>query len=332
MKKIDGHAHIFDHIGSMGKAGELRPLGNGNCRWATGEEFRIIPEGYGDKEFLGETLLRVMDENGIEKAVLLQGVLYGLQNEYAMEVAAKYPDRFKAAVMLDPFCRCAQQILDRFIGELGAKVFKFEVSVGGGLSGYHADFSLDGPVMMPLYEKIAQVEDATLVLDIGSPSMSSCQPEAVARLAERFPDLNVVVCHLLAPSPSDRHNLECALPYLAHDNVWVDLSALPWNVAPEAYPYPTALVHRAGQARARHQEDRLGHRRALRHDQVRLRRPLHLHHAVRRVHPGGARGRVLQQRGRGVLPLGRSCDGGYLRRASGPSSARVVCAPASSNM
>lgn len=243
MKKIDGHAHIFDHIGSMGKAGELRPLGNGNCRWATGEEFRIIPEGYGDKEFLGETLLRVMDENGIEKAILLQGVLYGLQNEYAMEVAAKYPDRFKAAVMLDPFCRCAQQILDRFIGELGAKVFKFEVSVGGGLSGYHADFSLDGPVMMPLYEKIAQVEDATLVLDIGSPSMSSCQPEAVARLAERFPDLNIVVCHLLAPSPSDRHNLECALPYLAHDNVWVDLSALPWNVAPEAYPYPTALEY-----------------------------------------------------------------------------------------
>ena len=23
-------------------------------------------------------------------------------------------------------------------------------------------------------------------------------------------------------------------------NVWVDLSALPWNVSPEAYPYPTA--------------------------------------------------------------------------------------------
>ena len=47
MKKIDAHAHVFDHIGSMGKAGELRPLGNGNCRWATGEEFRIIPEGKG---------------------------------------------------------------------------------------------------------------------------------------------------------------------------------------------------------------------------------------------------------------------------------------------
>ena len=96
MKKIDAHAHVFDHIGSMGKAGELRPLGNGNCRWATGEEFRIIPEGKGDKEYLVETFMDVMDENDVEKAILLQGVLYGLQNEYAMECAEKYPDRFNA--------------------------------------------------------------------------------------------------------------------------------------------------------------------------------------------------------------------------------------------
>lgn len=110
MKKIDAHAHVFDRIGSMGKAGELRPLGNGNCRWATGEEFRIIPEGKGDKEYLVETFMDVMDENDVEKAILLQGVLYGLQNEYAMECAEKYPDRFKAAVMLDPFCRHAHPV------------------------------------------------------------------------------------------------------------------------------------------------------------------------------------------------------------------------------
>lgn len=39
MNIIDAHAHIFDHIGSMGKAGELRPLGNGNCRWQQGRNF-----------------------------------------------------------------------------------------------------------------------------------------------------------------------------------------------------------------------------------------------------------------------------------------------------
>lgn len=93
------------------------------------------------------------------------------------------------------------------------------------------------------YEKIAAVPEAALTLDIGSPSMSSCQPEAIDRLAERFPNLHIVVCHLLAPTRDDGHHLACALPYLAHDNVWIDLSALPWNTAPDPYPFPTALSY-----------------------------------------------------------------------------------------
>ena len=94
MKKIDAHAHIFERIASFGKCGELRPIGNGVCRWANGDEMAIIPKGYGDKEFMAETLLKIMDEEDVEKAILLQGSLYGFQNEYAMETAEKYPDRF----------------------------------------------------------------------------------------------------------------------------------------------------------------------------------------------------------------------------------------------
>ena len=92
MKKIDAHAHIFERIASFGKCGELRPIGNGVCRWANGDEMAIIPKGYGDKEFMAETLLKIMDEEDVEKAILLQGSLYGFQNEYAMETAEKYPE------------------------------------------------------------------------------------------------------------------------------------------------------------------------------------------------------------------------------------------------
>lgn len=44
MKKIDAHAHIFERIASFGKCGELRPIGNGVCRWANGDEMAIIPK------------------------------------------------------------------------------------------------------------------------------------------------------------------------------------------------------------------------------------------------------------------------------------------------
>ena len=73
--------------------------------------------------------------------------------------------------------------------------------------------------------------------------MASCQPEAVYRIAKKYKNLNIVICHLLAPTLEDGDYLEKALLLLKHDNVWIDLSALPWNVAPEKYPFPTALEY-----------------------------------------------------------------------------------------
>lgn len=241
MKKIDAHAHIFERISSYTPSGELRPIGNGVCRWPTGEEMAIIPKGYGETSFLAESLLKIMDAEDIEKAILLQGSLYGFQNEYAIETAQKYPDRFKAAVTLDPFCKNADKILDHLIDHCRAKIVKFELSIGAGLMGYHHNFILDDEVMDKIYHRMSQEENMTLVLDIGSPKMFSCQPEAVERIAKKYPNLHIVICHLLAPHLDDEELVIKALPYLAKENIWVDLSALPWNVAPESYPYPTAL-------------------------------------------------------------------------------------------
>lgn len=243
MKKIDAHAHIFERISSFGKCGELRPIGNGVCRWANGEEMAIIPKGFGDKEFMAETLLKIMDTEEVERAILLQGSLYGFQNEYAIETALTYPERFKAAVTVDPHCKEADSILEHFIKDLHAKIFKFEISVGGGMMGYHSNFIIDDVMMTRMYDRIAKEGQTTLVLDIGSPSMASCQPEAVARISKRYPNLHIIICHLLAPGKNDGILLKKALPYLANENMWVDLSALPWNVAPEQYPYPTALEY-----------------------------------------------------------------------------------------
>ncbi|MDR0880014.1 MAG: amidohydrolase [Clostridioides sp.] len=241
MKIIDAHAHIFEHITGLGRAGEFRAIGNGVGKWADGSTMQVVPEGYGDKEFLVESLLKILDDNNVEKAILLQGILYGFQNEYIHEVAKEHSDRFKAAVTLDPFCKDALKILEHFIVDFDSKIFKFEISIGGGMMGYHDDFIIDSEVMDRLYRRINEVENATLVLDIGSPSMASCQIEAVARIAKKYPDLNIVICHLLAPHKEDEEALKIALPYLKATNVWIDLSALPWNTAPEDYPFPVSL-------------------------------------------------------------------------------------------
>lgn len=240
MKIIDAHTHVFESLSGFGAKGELRSLGGGRARWANGEEIQMIPPGMGDREFTPETLLSLMDENGVEKAILLQGSFYGFQNEYTYEAAQKYPDRLVACATLDPFCKQADRLLNRFLVEWDIPIVKFETSSGGGLMGYHNDFAIDGEVFSSIFQAVAKA-GATLVLDIGSPGMASFQPEAVANVARKYPELKIVVCHLLAPRLGDEKALVQGLQQLALPNVWLDLAAIPWNVEPEPYPYPTGV-------------------------------------------------------------------------------------------
>jgi predicted TIM-barrel fold metal-dependent hydrolase len=238
MKIIDAHAHVIERIAGFGPKGELRAIGKGRARWANGDEIYMIPEELGDREFTGETLLSLMDRHGVEKAVLLQGTFYGYQNEYTYETAKKYQDRFLAAGTFDPFCKESDKLLDRILNTMKLKVIKFETSSGGGLMGYHKSFAIDGEVFAGIFPRIAK-SGSTLVLDIGSPGMESFQIEAVYNIAKKYPSMKIVVCHLLAPTLNDATKLINGLEKLKLENIWFDLSAVPWNLAPEKYPYET---------------------------------------------------------------------------------------------
>ena len=238
MRIIDAHTHVFDTLAGYGPRGELRAVGGGRARWANGDVIEMIPPGMGEKSFTGETLAALLRESGVEHAILLQGSFYGFQNDYTLETAREYPDLFTASATFDPFCACAHEIAERLLIREKRRVLKFETSCGGGLMGYHTPFELDGGLLDDAID-MARQTGATLVLDLGSPGMASFQPEAVARIARKRPDLRIVVCHLLAPCPGDDEPLRAALHTLALENVWFDLAAVPWNVYPEEYSYPT---------------------------------------------------------------------------------------------
>lgn len=239
MRIIDAHTHVIDTLAGFGPRGELRAIGDGKARWANGDVIHMIPQGMGDRSFHYDTLARLLKDNGVEKAVLLQGSFYGFQNDFTREAAERYPDMFLASGTFDPFCTGAEELLRQLLQEHHLSVIKFETSSGGGLMGYHQAFALDGPVFAHIFEQIAQ-SGATLVLDVGSPGMESFQPEAVMRIADQFPGMRIVICHLLAPTLTDEKPLAEALHLLKRPNIWFDLAAMPWNVYPEAYPYPTA--------------------------------------------------------------------------------------------
>lgn len=236
MKKIDAHLHVAKIVAGYCRRGELRACGGGRAVWGNGEEFQLFPEGYGDESFPVERAIEIMDQNGVERAVLMQGSMYGFQNQYHYEILQKYPERFCPSCTVDPFMTDHMEMLKFLLEQRNFRLVKFEVSSGGGLMGCHDPFELDSPRMMEIYERIAR-NHGVVALDVGDLTMPSHQPDRLARVARELPELKMVVCHLLAPMKGRERELEESLEQLNLPNVWFDLAALPKILESPAYPY-----------------------------------------------------------------------------------------------
>ena len=242
MKIIDAHAHVAQYICGFTSRGELRAVGGGKAQYSTGDIFQMFPTEMGDIGDSPETLLKVMDENGVEKAVLLQGNFLGFQNQYSYEAVKKYPERFTAAATYDPFCVKVNEIRTHLFEELGFRTVKFELSNGSGLMANRQPVDLDGQTMNECYAH-AQKCGLTVVLDIGRPRNPCWQVSALSDAIKKYPDVTFVICHLLAPQREDTELLKRSLDCLVMPNVYFDIASLASNQKPEVYPYPTAVKH-----------------------------------------------------------------------------------------
>ena len=222
--------------------GRLTPIGDGRTIWDNGEIIHLIPEGWGDDKFLAETYLDIMKEEGIEKAVLLQGTLNGYQNYYSYQTVKKYPGKFVAAFSVDPFADNALEIVRRHVEDLGFRAIKFEISQSGGLHGFHRAFRLDNETRVSqIMHFLADYPGFVVTTDYGDYTQTSYQPEAIVNLAKRYPKMDFVVCHLSFPNADHLDRLENALQQFASvDNILVDISAIQDIEGEETdkFPYP----------------------------------------------------------------------------------------------
>ncbi|MGN0707090.1 MAG: amidohydrolase family protein [Faecalibacterium sp.] len=237
MKIIDAHVHLVQCIAGTGAGGEMRDIGAGRGQYADGTVFQLIPPRLGESSVTPESVLGLMDEYNVEKAVLLQGNFMGFQNLYSYKAQRTWPDRFLAAAAYDPFCRNRDGIRRHLFEELGIRVVKFEVSTGSGLMANHATLPLDGEVMEQEYA-YADEQGLIFVIDIGKMGSESSQIPALRRAIARHAGMKFVVCHLLAPNAAQQAELCAGLEALALPNVWFDTASLQHNLRPDEAPYP----------------------------------------------------------------------------------------------
>ncbi|PKL52302.1 MAG: amidohydrolase [Nitrospira bacterium HGW-Nitrospira-1] len=137
------------------------------------------------------SLLSSMDRNGIERSIVCSIATKPSQFEPIIAWSKKIrSDRIIPFPSLHPDDRDFAGRISRIRDE-GFKGIKFHP--------YYQDFAIDEERLLPIYEKIS-AENLIIVMhtgfDLAFERIRICDPEKIAHVLEKFPDLKMVTTHL----------------------------------------------------------------------------------------------------------------------------------------
>jgi L-fuconolactonase len=204
-RMIDPHVHVWKH--------------DPKYPFAEGAK---LPE----RDAAPETLLDLMNANGVAKTVIIQVIHYKYDNRYLADVLKQYPGKFRGVCRVDPLDPAAPDHLSK-LTEQGFRGVR--LSPAGNASGdwFH------GPLMPPLWKRCADLKVPMTVL-----APITRMPE-VGLLLERTPELTVVIDHM-ADCPIDQpQELEKLIALQRYPNLFVKISHT-WSISREDYPWKDA--------------------------------------------------------------------------------------------
>jgi predicted TIM-barrel fold metal-dependent hydrolase len=239
---VDSHVHVFRRLDGFTGAGRVKPLPYGIVQIGEGEPFRLLPPALERTNFPAEILLEYMDAAGVDKAVLMQGPLYGDMNDYYAEVFKRWPDRFVGVALVDPMDEKGPALLDFLIHRQGFKAVKLEMTDSLGLCSRYPDFNLASSRFVWLWETISRA-NLSITLDLGLTTDRSYQTDELSDLVQHYPDVRWIIAHLAQPKNRMLADPALEAPWreqvllARHTNVWLDLSALPYHLPEGDYPF-----------------------------------------------------------------------------------------------
>ena len=232
-----GVALAAHNAGAQTNAGSKRMIVDAQVHLWTAEtpEWRWIPGRAPQlpEPFTIEKLVPLMDEGGIDRVVVVPPSWPGDRNDYALEAARRYPERFRVMGRIPLEKRESAALLPTWKQQPGMAGVRLT------FLGPQAAWATDGTAdwFWPAAEK------AGLPVMFLAPGNGA----AFARVAERHPALNLIIDHMNLTADVKKNNqvdsaIDQTVALAKFANVSVKLSAAP-AYSFEPYPYRDMAPH-----------------------------------------------------------------------------------------
>ena len=228
-KIIDAHSHLWLRQDTVVDGLPIRTLTNGRSLFM-GEIRQMVPPFIIDGRNTAEIFLSNMDYAQVSAAVVTQEFIDGMQNDYLLEVASRYPDRFFVCGLCE-FRRPGYAAQAR---ELAARGFKAIKVPAQRLLLQDGRVCLNGDEMMEMFH-FMENKDMILSVDLADGDSQTGELEEVI---QECPGLKIAIGHF---GMVTRPNWLAQISLARYPNVRIESGGITWLFNDEFYPFPSAV-------------------------------------------------------------------------------------------
>ena len=226
---IDAHAHLWLKQDTVVDDLPIRTLEGGRSLFM-GEVRQMVPPFMVDGINSAEVFLSNMDYAQVSAAVITQEFIDGIQNNYLMEVARRYPNRFLVCGMCEfrkpHFLGHARQLLDDGFRAIKIPAQRLLLKEGR--------VWLTSDEMMQLFH-LMEERGAILSIDLADGALQVAEMEEV--IAE-CPQLKIAIGHF---GMVTRLQWQEQIKLARHENVMIESGGITWLFNDEFYPFRGAV-------------------------------------------------------------------------------------------
>ncbi|MBQ8593885.1 MAG: amidohydrolase [Bacteroidaceae bacterium] len=229
MKIIDAHAHLWLKQDTTVDGLPIRTLENGRSLFM-GEVRQMLPPFMTDGVNSAEVFLSNMDYAQVSAAVITQEFIDGIQNDYLMEIARRYPNRFLVCGMCEfrqpGFLTHAKELLDGGFRAIKIPAQRLLLKEGR--------VWLTSDEMMQMFH-LMEERSAILSIDLADGDLQVGEMEEII---QEYPHLKIAIGHF---GMVTRKGWQEQIKLARHENVCIESGGITWLFNDEFYPFHGAI-------------------------------------------------------------------------------------------